>query len=183
VDPLAWLGLKRRDEHPHLAAIRRVVKELLPNDEPVVHRYIVVVALLLTRVARADGVFLQCELNQLHRLFEHVERLAPDAIDTLCTALNEHAEDLDDDELELCFHELKALCDADERLQVMRLLAAIATADGKIAPSEHGALMEVAAALGVAEGDLAHLESEALQTTKLPLSVAPPTVQSDNARR
>lgn len=175
MDPLGWLGLKRRDQHPHLEAILRVVRGLLPDDESVVHRYIVVVAVLLTRVAFADGVFLQCELNQLRRLFEHVDRLDPAAIDTLCQALNEHASKLDDDELELCFRELKTLCDAGERLQVMRLLAAIATADGKIAPSEHGALMQVASALGVTEGDLTNLEHEALEQNHLPLSTAPPT--------
>ena len=56
VDPLAWLGLKsKKDAQQGLSAIQSEVRSLLPDDEPVVVRYIVIVAVLLTRIAFADG--------------------------------------------------------------------------------------------------------------------------------
>ena len=92
MDPLAWLGLRKgRSEYPRLSAVRAIVRELLPDDEPVVIRYIVVVAMLLSRVAFADGRFLECERDHLRLLFKHIDRMPPDGIARLTAALNEHA--------------------------------------------------------------------------------------------
>jgi len=188
VDPLAWLGLKKqKDAHPQLSAINTAVRELLPDDEPVVLRYIVIVAVLLTRVAHADGVFLECELNHLHQLFQHIDRMPPDGITTLCGTLNEHVPNLSEEESALCFRELKSLCNADERLQVMRLLAGLATADGGIVPSEHGTIMAIGAELGVPEESLVELEDEALAAETIPTPPAslppPPDSALDPADR
>lgn len=188
MDPLAWLGLKKqREAHPRLSAINVAVRDLLPEDEPVVLRYIVIVAVLLTRVAHADGVFLECELTHLRQLFQHIDRMPPDGINTLCATLNENAPTLSDDEIELCYRELKSLCDADERLQVIRLLAGLATADGGIVPSEHGTLMKIAAELGVPEEALAEVEEEALTRGAVPTPPAslppPPDSAVDPADR
>lgn len=160
MDPLAWLGLKKSSAPAGLAAVHAEVQALLPDDEPVVIRYIVVVAVLLTHVAYADGVVAPDELDHLRVLFRHIDRLPPEEIETLCRTLHEHIPELTDAELEVCFRELKSLCDAEERLQVLRLLASVALANGKIAPSQHGALLKIAQAIGVSEAGLVEVERE-----------------------
>lgn len=163
MDPLSWLGLrKQQDEHPSLQAIHAAVAGVLPDDEPVVVRYIVIVAALLTRVAQADGVFLQCELDHLRELFRHVDRLAPDGVDQVCGVLNERVPQMTLDEWQLCFRELKSLCDAGERRHVLRLLTEQAISDGGLAAQEHSALAEVARELGIDDDGLRALESEIL---------------------
>ncbi len=171
MDPLAWLGLKRgRAKLPHLAAIQERVRALLPNDEPPVIRYIVIVAILLTRVAQSDGHVLNCELDHLRALFRHIDRMPPDGGDTLCRTLNEQVAELGEQELQACYRELKSLCNAKERLQVMRLLASQATSDGAVAPSEHTELMAIAEALDVPVGLIEDLEIEALSSEAPPLA-------------
>jgi uncharacterized tellurite resistance protein B-like protein len=170
VDPLAWLGLRSsRSAHPNLSAIAEKVAQLLPDDEAVVRRYIVVVAVLLAKVAQSDGRFMECELDQLRNLFRHIDRMPASGIDALCTLLDERVPNLTEAELGLCYRELKSLCDGAERRQVLRLLASQATADGHIVPSEHGALVEIAQELGVTEPELADLEIEAIAGGELPL--------------
>lgn len=164
----------------------RVVRELLPDDEPVVVRYIVVVAALLTKVAHADGVFLECELDHLRSLFRHIDRMPPDGIDRLCQVLDEAVPELTEDENELCMRELKTLCDADERLQIMRLLASQANSDGCIVASEHGTLMEIARALDVPEESMEKIEIEAIAADRPPISrseAPPPRRESDDPSR
>ena len=182
MDPLAWLGLrKKRDDHPRLRDITQAVRGLLPDDEPVVVRYIVIVGVFLTKVAHSDGVLLQCELDHLRQLFRHIDRMPPDGIDGLCRVLNEQVPELDEDEEALCSRELKALCNADERLQVMRLLASQATSDGHIVASEHGTLMEIARTLDVPEEAIESIEVEALAADRPPISSqseAPPPRRS-----
>jgi DnaJ like chaperone protein len=179
VDPLTWLGLRSsKESRPNLNAIHAVVRQLLPDDEPVVHRYIVVVAILLTQVAQADGVFLPCEVARLTKLFEHVDRLPKGGIGELCTVLDEHVPRLSEYEIDVCYRELKSLCDASERRQVMRLLASQATVDGSLVASEHDVLVDVATHLGIDATALAALEDEARESTELPLppdSIARPS--------
>jgi uncharacterized tellurite resistance protein B-like protein len=171
MDPLAWLGFKRgRAKMPHLAAIQERVRALLPNDEPPVIRYIVIVAILLTRVAQSDGHVLTCELDHLRVLFRHIDRMPPDGVDALCRTLNEHVPDVGEQELAACYRELKSLCNAKERLQIMRLLASQATSDGAVAPSEHSELVAIAAALDVPVGLIEDLEIEALSSEAPPLA-------------
>ncbi len=160
--PLAWLGLRKRGQHPNLSQIQERVRELLPDDEPVVIRYIVIVAVLLTRVAYADGRFLKCELDHLRALFKHIDRMPDGGIDVLCDVLNEVAPSLPNAELELCFRELKALCDGTERQQVMRLLTSQAKADGQIASSEHAVLRAIAAELDIPNETMDEIELSAL---------------------
>jgi DnaJ like chaperone protein len=184
VDPLAWLGLRKpKTPHGRLAAIQSAVRALLPDDEAVLVRYIVIVSALLTRVAHADGVFLQCELDHLRALFRHVDQLPAEGIDELCGILNEQVPKLDDEELTICYRELRTLCNADERMQIMRLLAEQATADGQIAPSEHTTLMEVAEALGISADAIATIEDDALEPhLPLPSGAPPPESLPDSGR-
>lgn len=176
MNPLAWLGFgpsKARLEH--LGAIHARIRQLLPDDEPVVLRYIVTVAVLLTRVAQSDGRFPECERDHLRALFRHIDRLPPAGIDALCDTLNEHVARLTPDELDVCYRELKSLCDASERMQLMRLLASQATADGIVEPAEHVALVEIATALGVPLDAVEPLEIEAL--SEVPSRVVPSPVE------
>lgn len=164
MDPLAWLGLRAaRGEGTNLSVIHELVRELLPDDEPVVLRYIVVVAVLLTRIVHADGRVLAAEIERLEVLFRHIDRMPADGVEELCRRLNERVPKLTAAEVALCYAELKALCDASERREVLRLLATQASADGAIDPSEHGALLEIARELAVPERDVAGLEEEALR--------------------
>jgi DnaJ like chaperone protein len=169
VDPLSWLGLRKpRAANANLAAIHERVQGLLPDDEPAVLRYIVVVAALATRIIHADGRVLQIELERLRTLFQHVDRMPEEGIDELCDLLNERAPKLTPVELELCFKELRALCNSEERRGVLRLLALQASADGEIHPNEHAVLVEIAAALGVEASEVAILEAAALRESTLP---------------
>ena len=78
MDPLGWLGLRKtRHATPNLSAFHEVVRGFLPDDEPVVIRYVVVVAVLLTRVAHADGTMLHAELEHLRNVFRHIDRMPP----------------------------------------------------------------------------------------------------------
>lgn len=171
MDPLALLGFRSKGEsHVHLSALHERVRELLPDDEPVVVRYIVVVAVLLTKVAHSDGRFLECELDHLRVLFRHIDRMPPDGIEVLCTTLNEHVPQLSEAELELCFREIKSLCNAEERRQIMRLLASQATSDGHIVAPEHGTLLRIAEALDVPSGEMEQIEIDALSADRPPVS-------------
>lgn len=167
VDPLAWLGLKKKGSLAHLSEIQQTVRTLLPDDESVVIRYIVIVAILLTKIAHADGRLLECELAHLRALFEHIDRIPPEGMESLFTALNEHVPQLADDEIALCYQELKSLCDGSERLAIMRLLASQAGVDGNIVPSEHAELMAIAYELGIPATAMKELELEALTTDVL----------------
>lgn len=175
MDPLAWLGLRKsRNANTHLSDVHELVRQLLPDDEAVVVRYIVVVALLLARVAHADGRVVDAERKRLLALFEHIDRMPADGIDALWAALNEAAPRLSSAELSLCYSELKSLCDSGERRQVLRLLASQASADGEIHAEEHDALVEVATELGIPASEVADLEREALRSSTLPM--APGTI-------
>jgi uncharacterized tellurite resistance protein B-like protein len=175
MDPLAWLGLtKSKADGTPLGALHVRVKALLPEDEPVVHRYIVIVAVLLIRVAQADGQVRRSALDYLQGLFRHVDRMPKDGIDDLCSALREWVPRMTPSDLEVCYRELKSLCDARERLQIMRLLASQATVDGSVAPPEHAELVRIARALDVSTDLIEQLEIDALSTG------LPPVAQADN---
>lgn len=148
MDPLAWLGL-RDSPGTNLGAIHAVLREALPEDEPVVVRYVVVVCVLLTRVAAADGRVATCEFEHLRSLLRGLERLPPQAIEQVCTVLRERVPALERDELEACFAELRSLCDGAERRKVMTLLTDLARADGTVSPGEIRELETIAGALGV----------------------------------
>jgi len=175
--PFTWLGFGRsRGASSRLGAIHARVKALLPEDESVVHRYIVVVAVLLARVAQADGALRRGERDHLGALFRHVDRMPAEGIDDLCRTLEECVPRLTPADVELCCRELKSLCDAEQRLQVMRLLAYQATVDGSVAPQEHEELARLARHLDVPVDLVSALEVDALS------SIAPPlegTAQDD----
>jgi DnaJ like chaperone protein len=156
VDPLAWLGL-RDPEESHLAAVQRSVREVLPDDEAVVIRYIVIVAILLTRVAYADGSVVRSELDHLRALFRHVDRLPPDGIEQVCDTLYDRVPRLERADVDRCVRELRSLCNRDERRQVMRLLADLARADGQIAAPERGALLGIGTDLNIPDEELEEL--------------------------
>lgn len=177
MDPFAWLGLVRgRGPATALGAIHGRVKNLLPDDESVVHRYIVIVAVLLTRVAQSDGACARGERDHLDALFRHVDRMPAEGVAELCRTLEETVPKLSSADLERCGRELKSLCDAEERLQVMRLLARHATIDGEVRPAEHEELARIAAHLDVPTALLAQLEVDALASEE-PNSAAPATAE------
>jgi uncharacterized tellurite resistance protein B-like protein len=153
VDPLAWLGL-RESADSNLVKIQTAVRDVLPKDrEAVVVRYIVVVCILLTRVACADGRVDRSELDHLRALLRRVDRLPAAGIDAVCRILHQRVPALTREELKLCYCELRALCDAKERRQVMRLLADLARVDGTIGEAELRELDAIAGQLGLARSD------------------------------
>lgn len=151
MDPLAWLGLRARpSEYPRLQAIKAVVRSLLPHDEAVVIRYIVVVAALLARTAFADGRVLGSERARLRTLFEHIEQLPNEGIDALIVCLEKEASRLQANEMEACYGEIRALCNHEERIQVLQRLVEVAQADGRIHARESQMLHAVASELSIA---------------------------------
>ncbi len=156
---LAWLGLKRGDTYPNVDALLSELRRALPDDESVVLRYIAAVVVLLGKVASADK-FTDSEEQTLRGLLAHIEGLSPEAIEAVTRALKGKLPELRDEELALCVRELKTLCDGRERVEVIRLLAKVAVADGRLTPAERAELHHVAADLGVAESEVAAVEKE-----------------------
>jgi DnaJ like chaperone protein len=160
---LAWLGFKQGDAYPNLDALLRELRKALPDDESVVLRYIAIVIVLLGKVATSDGRFTEKEEQTLRSLLAHVERLSPTSVEAVCEALRGKIPELSDDELSLCYRELKALCDGRERLEVMRLLVGLATADGRISAAESAELTMIAEELGVSLSDVEAVTNEVEQ--------------------
>jgi len=146
---LAWLGLQRGNDYPNLNALVGELRRALPNDESVVIRYIAVVIALLARVARVDGRFTDKEEAKLRVLLAHVDRLAPSGVESVCEALRGELPSISGEEIELCYRELKAICDGKERLEVMRVLTSLATADGELSPEEEAELRTIATEIGI----------------------------------
>lgn len=146
---LSWLGLAATSSYPNLEALMKELRRALPDDEPSVLRYIAIVSVLLERVVLADGRVSDREFRALRELFARIDRLAPRDAERVLQALAGKVPRISDDELELCFRELRALCDREERVGVLRLLVGVAEADGEAAPSELRELEQVAEALHV----------------------------------
>lgn len=169
---LSWLGLKRGDEYPNLDSLMRELRRALPDDESVLIRYIAIVVVLMARVAWADGRLSSEEESSMRDLLAHVDRISPSGVDAVCQALKGKLPQVSDEELSLCYRELKALCDGRERVGILRLLAKLAVVDGETSTAEHAELEAIAAELGVSVDDLASVEHEAA-TSALPLVSEP----------
>jgi DnaJ like chaperone protein len=152
---LAWLGLQQEGAFPNLQALLRELRKALPDDEPVVLRYIAIVVVLLGKVACVDGRFSDKEEDLLRALLTHVEGLTPSGIDAVCEALRGKLPSLQEAEEDRCYRELKALCNAEERAHVMRLLVQLAAADGTPTDAEQAEIQHIAEELGVPLDDLA----------------------------
>ena len=146
---LSWLGIRDGDEYPNLDALRVALREALPNDEGVVVRYITIVVALLGKMACADGHFTDEEEAKLRDLLAHVDRLSSSGVDAVCTALKGKIPSRSEEEIALCYREIKALCDGRERRQVLRLLAQLAGTDGRMSEAERAELRVIAAEIGV----------------------------------
>lgn len=146
---LSWLGLKRGDRYPNLDALMRDLRMALPNDESVLLRYIATVLVLLGRVAWSDGRVTPKEEETLRALLTHIEGLAPAGVDAVCDALQGKIPHFSESEMDLVYSELRAICDGGERMQIMRMLVRIATADGRLQDAELGELRRIAEELGV----------------------------------
>lgn len=162
---LSWLGFKQEDAYPNLDSLLRELRKALPEDESVVLRYIAIVIVLLGKVACADGRFNQHEDQKLRSLLAHIERLNPASAAAVCEALQGKIPKMSDEELSLCYRELKALCDGRERKEVMRLLLSIAASDGAPSEAERTELQNIAEELGISTEDLTALEGEASTRT------------------
>lgn len=146
---LSWLGLKRGDRYPNLDALMRDLRTALPHDESVLLRYIGTVVVLLGKVAWADGRVTPKEDETLRALLSHIEGLAPSGVDAVCGVLQGKIPDFSEGEMDLVYSELRALCDGNERKQIMRLLLRVAAVDGRLSEAERGELDRIADELGV----------------------------------
>jgi uncharacterized tellurite resistance protein B-like protein len=158
---LAWLGLKDGGEYPNLDALMKELRKALPDDESVLIRYIAIVCVLIAKVAWADGRLSDEEEANLRDLLQHVDRISPSGVDAVCRTLKGKLPELTDEELNLCYRELKSLCDGRERFEIIRLLARLAAVDGATSTAEHVELEAIASHLGVSLTDLAHAEEDA----------------------
>jgi len=159
---LTWLGLRQEDDYPNLNALLKELRRALPDSESVVLRYISVVVVLLGKVASADGRLSEKEEEALRNLLTHIERLDPHGVDAIYSTLRGKLPTVTDEEMSLCYRELKALCDGRERLEVLRLLHEIASVDhGEPSTAELTELEAIAAELGVRLSDLEPPAAEA----------------------
>ena len=92
----------------------------------------------------------------------HTAIIVDGMIDAVCRALHGKIPSMSEVELDLCYRELKALCDGRERLQIVRLLAHLATADGAMSPAEHEELVRIAEEIGIPISELEAVERETL---------------------
>jgi DnaJ like chaperone protein len=157
---LEWLGLERNEGYPNLDKLVAELRRALPHDEAVIIRYLAVVIALLGQVAYADGRLTPAEETTVRRLLEHTGRLAPAAVDAVCTALRTDLGDMRDEERERCYREIRSLCDARERVQVMRLLIGVAAADGALSPQEEAEIHAIASELAVPPDEVEALTDE-----------------------
>ncbi|HRI63193.1 MAG TPA: TerB family tellurite resistance protein [Polyangium sp.] len=157
---LAWLGLKQGETYPNLDALLAELRRALPDDESVVLRYIAAVAVLLVQVASADGRFTRREEQTLRELLTHIRGLKPKDIDVVAKGLEGTVTELTDEERAVCVRQLKAICDGRERFEVVRLLAKVAAADGKLTEPEQTELRQVASELGVPEEEIEEVVKE-----------------------
>lgn len=146
---LSWLGLDPGNAYPNVEALTKELRKALPGSESCVVRYIAIVVVLLARVAWADGRFTEIEEVQLRELLKHIDGLAPEGIDAVCRAVGRQVPNITDDELQLCYRELKSLCDGKERVEVLRLLRDLAAVDGKPCKEERAEIERIAAEIGV----------------------------------
>jgi len=174
---LSWLGLKRGDEYPNLDALLKELRLALPDDESVLIRYIAIVVVLVARVAWADGRLSREEEQTLRELLTHVDHLSPSGVEAVCTALKGKLPQVSEEEMALCYRELKALCDGRERVEILRLLAKLAVVDGEASTAEHAELEAIAAELGISITDLATVEEEA--ATEARHTLRPPPVTEE----
>ena len=157
---LSWLGLKRDDSYPNLDALVGELRKALPDDESVLIRYIASVVVLLGRVAFSDGRLSAREEEGLRDLLAHIDRLSPSGVEAVCTALRGKIPQVNEDELSVCYREIKSLCDGKERVEVLRLLTQLAAVDGATSTAEHAELESIAGELGVPLTELARVESD-----------------------
>lgn len=157
---LSWLGLRRGDEFPNLETLLKELRRALPDDESVVIRYIAIVIVLIARVAWADGRLSEKEEETLRDLLAHIDRLSPSGVDAVCEALKGKLPTVSNEELSVCFRELKALCDGRERVAILRLLAQLAAADGEPSAPELAELAAIAAELGIPVAELSAVQEE-----------------------
>jgi uncharacterized tellurite resistance protein B-like protein len=153
-----WLGLEREARSERLAAVHRAARALLPDDEAYVVRYVGVCAILLARVAHADGLLVHAEREHLRALLTGCGRVATGRIDDLCDQLDAQVPELSSDEVDACYRELRSLCDASQRARILEILARQALSDGKLAPTEHRVLLEAADAFDIDRERLAAIE-------------------------
>lgn len=146
---LSWLGIRNGDEYPNLDALLKELRRALPDHESVVIRYIAIVVLLLSKVAWADGRFSEGEDEALRGLLAHIDKISPSGVEAVCSAIRGKPLAVNEQELALCYRELKALCDARERMEVMLLLTELAAADGHPTDAERAALHSIADELGI----------------------------------
>jgi DnaJ like chaperone protein len=146
---LGWLGKQLGDEYPNLDALIAELRKALPDDESVLIRYIAIVVVLIARVAWADGRLSKEEEQTLRDLLSRVDRLSPSGVEAVTQALRGKLPRVSDEELALCFRELKSLCDGRERMEIIRLLARLAEVDGETSTAEHAELEAIASELGV----------------------------------
>jgi uncharacterized tellurite resistance protein B-like protein len=166
---LSWLGIRNGDEYPNLDALLKELRRALPDHESVVIRYTAIVVLLLSKVAWADGRFSEGEDEALRGLLAHIDKISPSGVEAVCSAIRGKPLEVNDQELALCYRELKALCDARERMEVMRLLTELAVADGEPTDAERAALHSIADELGLSVAEVTsaveHAAEEAASAT------------------
>lgn len=168
---LSWLGLRKGDGYPNLDALLKELRKALPDDESVLIRYIAIVIVLVGKVAWADGRLTPQEEATLRELLAHINGLSSSGVEAVCAALRGKLPEVNEDELSLCYRELKSLCDARERVEILRLLAKLAVVDGDASTAEHAELETIAAELGISIADLASVEEEAASEVRSSLVV------------
>ena len=121
---------------------------------PEIALFIATVIVLLGKVACVDGRFSSKEDELLRELLTHVDGLAPSGVDAVFNALQGKLPALQEGEVDRCYRELKALCNASERVEVVRLLIRLAAADGAPTPAERAEIESIAEELGVSLADI-----------------------------
>lgn len=152
---LSWLGLKRGDRYPNLDALMRDLRTALPATRASCSA---TSARSSSCSARSPGPTAASPRRRdaarapvahrgprPHGGRRRVRR-APGKIP-----------DFSQGEIDLVYSELRAICDGNERKQIMRLLLRVAAVDGRLSESEHGELVRIADELGVS---LAEVEAE-----------------------
>jgi uncharacterized tellurite resistance protein B-like protein len=144
---------KANPESSEQRALLELVRAHMPGADEESVRIVTAIAGLLAGVAYADRELSELEEDRIRAELRRVHWLDLTGIESICTALREHAVHHATTLAPRYTRELRDLADRELRLEVLEVLVDLAAADGRISHDELNVLRRTAGALGLSQAD------------------------------
>jgi uncharacterized tellurite resistance protein B-like protein len=144
---------KPNPESQEQRALLELIRAHMPGADDESVRIVTAIAGLLAGVAYADRALSAAEEGRIRVELGRVHWLDGSGIESICTALREHAVHHATTLGPRYTRELRELADRELRLEVLDLLIDLAAADGRISHDEVNVLRRTAGALGLSQAD------------------------------